>query len=219
MEAVAGIFKDLYTNFLLRDFAGKIVPGSFLFFSIAILFSSPTDVARTISGRLSFLSVAICAGLAWTVVLGLQRVAEFVSTWSYFPSSAGNEMDVQSTIIEPFLRIACPDERVQYERYVVIKEATGNLFNVAIIAVPAWLIWLASIWRDKQARLMVWGTRHANSRTILLAIYSVVIMFGLHTMNVQHVDKQFELAKKTMDYAANKENGDHMCPSSSDKNG
>jgi hypothetical protein len=219
MESLAAIFKDLYTNFLLRDFAGKIVPGSFFFLSLAVMFVSPVAVCKTISGRVSLLSIALCGGLAWTVVLGLQSVAEYVSAWHYFPTTAGSEMDVQTQIIEPFLRVACPDERMQYERYVVIKEATGNLFNVGLLAAPALALWFLNGLRDPAVRHSVWGSALLKARSLLVAGYAAVVMLGLHGMNVAHVDKQFKLAKGTLDFIAS-ENGAHRCagtPTSSEE--
>ena len=41
MEAWQVIFRNLYTGFLLRDFAGKIVPGVLLLFSICCMYREP----------------------------------------------------------------------------------------------------------------------------------------------------------------------------------
>jgi hypothetical protein len=41
-ETWQAVFRNLYTGFLLRDFAGKIVPGIYLFFSGDIDVSFPS---------------------------------------------------------------------------------------------------------------------------------------------------------------------------------
>lgn len=53
MEALAAVFKELYTSFLLRDFAGKIVPGCFLLVSYSALFLQPREIIKGITGKVS----------------------------------------------------------------------------------------------------------------------------------------------------------------------
>lgn len=193
MEALQAVFKELYTSFLLRDFAGKIVPGCFLLLSYALLFSQPRDIMKAVTGKVSFVSVFFVAGLAWTVVLGIQSLAELIGLWKYYPPSAGAEMAIQSNVIERFLRISCPAERLQYERFVVIKEATGNLFVVGLLSIPAWLWWLNTLFSSLETRKAIWGNRSLAARTITMVSLAVLILTGLCIMNREHVNKQYEL--------------------------
>jgi hypothetical protein len=57
LEALQAVFKELYTSFLLRDFAGKIVPGCFLLFSYALIFSSPREIIKGVTGKLSIVLI------------------------------------------------------------------------------------------------------------------------------------------------------------------
>jgi hypothetical protein len=140
MEAVV---TGLYTEFLLRDFAGKVVPGLFFAFSVLCLFYTPKDIMSCIS---QILAIIFC--LAWTFPLGMQNLAESIHLWNihlwqYFPdadigaqilvpaSENRSETFIQDQIrIVEFQRMACPDEKNQYERFVVIKEACGNLLFI-----------------------------------------------------------------------------------------
>jgi hypothetical protein len=197
MEALQVVFKELYTSFLLRDFAGKIVPGSFLLFSYALFFCSPSDILKIATGRVSIVLVLWVAGLAWTVVLGLQSLAELTGIWQYYPVVSGAEMPAQLEI-ERFLRLACADERLQYERFVVIKEATGNLFIVGLLSTPAWIWLLIKLFNSMETREVLWSDWTTNSRTIIIISLMAIIMIGLFVMNREHVNKQYNLAIDTL---------------------
>jgi hypothetical protein len=194
MEALAAVFKELYTSFLLRDFAGKIVPGCFLLLSYSVLFAQPGEIIKLITGKISVVSIFLVAGFAWTIVLGLQSLAELTGIWHYYPPNAGAEMTIQSDVIAGFLQVACPDDRQQYERFVVIKEATGNLFVAGILAVPPWTWWLVSQLSSAEARQAVWGSWRTNVRTIIVGCFGIIILGGLFLMNREHVQKQYEFA-------------------------
>ena len=86
MESIAAIIKNLYDDFLLRDFFGKMIPGSILIFSVFSLFVSPKTIIRTINAEKSLLGFVILGGLAWTIVLGLQSVAEVGRRVEVLPS-------------------------------------------------------------------------------------------------------------------------------------
>jgi hypothetical protein len=193
MEALAAVFKELYTSFLLRDFAGKIVPGCFLLLSYSALFVHPGEIIKSITGKISLVSVFLIAGFAWTIVLGLQSLAELVRIWNYYPSAAGAEMTVQAQVAR-FLQLACPEDRQQYERYVVIKEATGNLFVAGILSAPAWIWWLNAQLGSVEAKKAIWGNARINLRTMIVFFLAVIIWAGLFRMNGEHVKKQYEFA-------------------------
>lgn len=192
MEALAAVFKELYTSFLLRDFAGKIVPGCFLLLSYSALFAQPDEIIKVITGKISLVSVFLIAGFAWIIVLGIQSLAELVGIWKYYPFGAGAEMAIQSRVVQRFLQLACPEDRQQYEQFVVIKEATGNLFVAGILSVPAWIWWLNAQLSSVEARKAVWGSPKINLRTILVSCLTVIILAGLFLMNREHVKKQYE---------------------------
>jgi hypothetical protein len=75
-EAWVAVFRNLYTGFLLRDFAGKIVPGTLLLFSLWSLFRPPRTILAEIKNEVPVFVVLLVAGLAWTVTLGTQSLAE-----------------------------------------------------------------------------------------------------------------------------------------------
>ena len=217
MEAAQAVITQLYTNFILRDLVGKILPGCVLIFSFALLFASPKEIVSSISKENPIVLVVIVGGLAWTSVLGLQRVAEFVSVWEYYPKVGGKEIDIQATVVEPFLRIACTTEKLQYERYVVIKEATGNLFFCGVLSLPLWGIWLYGLLNNPATRKFVWGAGVVKVRSIIIALYTAMLLTGLFYMNVQHVNKQFDIAKRI--YGEFEKSKTHACKEDEKKDG
>ena len=203
METAAAIIKNLYNDFLLRDFFGKMIPGSILIFSVLSLFTSPRAILRTINAERSVLGLVVLGGLAWTTVLGLQSLAERIGVWEYYPSRDVQEpgqppleeMKVQIETVAPFLRIACEGEKNQYERYVVIKEATGNLFICLMLSTPLLLAALARRKEPIDASRGTSATAFHAVRAVLLVLCWAVVAAGLFAMNRQHVDKQYYFAK------------------------
>jgi hypothetical protein len=131
------------------------------------------------------------------VQLGLQSLAELAGIWQYYPTPSNAVIPTQLEI-EKFLRLACSDERLQYERYVVIKEATGNLFIAGLLSAPAWILWLSTYFHSEEKRKVIWADWTTNLRTIIVGGLVIIIMTGLFVMNREHVNLQYGLAIGTL---------------------
>jgi hypothetical protein len=206
------LIQGLYTNFVLRDLAGKIVPGSLLAFSFATLFYPPKDIFNAISRKIPWHLLLIGFGFLWGMVLGLQSLAESVPIpiFGYFPNITITTIDqapdfnfqVATKVMQSFLAQANVEDKLQYERFVVIKEATGNLFIALVISVPFWLhsgwIW----WRQRKSLIIAAGDKkalkfrrwHDGIAAAALAVVYAALLFGLHRMHQQHIVRQFCLA-------------------------
>jgi hypothetical protein len=219
METWQVIFRNLYTGFLLRDLAGKIIPGIFLLFSIAAMFRPPRDLIQGLRKDVPLFIVIFVAGLAWIVTLGTQSLAEGLGIWHYFPieppagtapappvgfwsnlafggDEAGFNRDTAQ--IDKFQLGASEDQKQQYERFVVIKEGCGNLFVAGLLATPAWIC-ILFVHRQpdrKKPSDKSWSWRIGpSSPPVLCAAYFLLIMIGLHRMNAQHVRRQFNYTR------------------------
>src|SRR5271165_379356 len=148
MEVAEALISSLYTNFILRDFVGKVVPGGLILFSMAILFSSPAKVVEFIKG--SPIVVVALVGVSWTLMLGLQgfadmlglqRALELTSIWT----NLWRPVDESTYVVNltQFRRSACPDDNLAYERFEVIYQACRNLLFAMIISIfpVAWYLW------------------------------------------------------------------------------
>jgi hypothetical protein len=80
VDALQAIISSLYTNFLLRDFVGKVVPGGVVLFSMAILFAPPRKIFRFVV-KLPVVGGIFLISVSWTLMLGLQEVVE-VADWN-----------------------------------------------------------------------------------------------------------------------------------------
>ena len=219
MEVWQAVFRNLYTGFLLRDFAGKIVPGCFLLFSICTVFYEPKKLFQFLTKDLPTFTLIFLAGFSWIVTLGTQSLAEGLGIWRYFPDEAqataaagpkigfwGNlftrgddsSFDKDTLQIDEFQSKATEDEEQQYERFVVIKEACGNLFVAGLLAVPAWLcgfVVRSELVRTKNRTPNPVWKYVPDARAVLGIFYALLIMVGLHRMHAQHVHRQYQFAK------------------------
>jgi hypothetical protein len=214
-EAWTVVFRNLYTGFLLRDFAGKIVPGILLLFSIVTIFRDPKQVVLLVKNEISLFAVLLLAGFAWTVTLGTQSLAEGLGIWSYFPAPSttphaethlklseilhpgpDDVFDADTMTVDKFQELASEDEKQQYERFVVIKEACGNLFAASLLSIPAFAIgafirterpWTAQIFHRLPSQNIQMG---------VALLYALCIFIGLHRMHAQHVNRQLWYAKE-----------------------
>ena len=227
-ETWQAVFRNLYTGFLLRDFAGKIVPGVYLLFSVASMFRSPASLIKGMRKEVPLFAIILLAGFAWILTLGTQSLAEALGIWKYFPvGSASAQMnpgphigfwvdlfqggdetnfDANTAKVDLFQAGATEDEKQQYERFVVIKEACGNLFIAGLLSLPAWLIvilWEQHAGEDSVTKVR--DSRHAHgqlqgrvkalSRSGIGFVYFALIMIGLHRMNLQHVGRQLRFTE------------------------
>jgi hypothetical protein len=211
-EAWTVVFRNLYTGFLLRDFAGKIVPGMLLLFSIASMYRAPRQMIADLKKETPIFAILLVAGFAWTITLGTQSLAEGLRIWHYFPQGNGNpsahfsvkdlfapavdqDFDRSTLEVDQFQRKATEDEKQQYERFVVIKEACGNMFVAGLLSLPAWHLGLW-IRRHREKPRQMTAEHKKAFRTLVFAIYVFFAFVGLHRMHSQHVYNQINYAEK-----------------------
>src|ERR1700733_8974321 len=216
MEVWLAVFRNLYTGFLLRDFCGKIVPGLLFLFSIATLFRSPRELFEYLTKEIPTATLVFLAGIAWITTLGTQSLAEGMRIWSYFPDEVQTTVpqpqskigiwanvltrgddsifDRDTLLIDEFQFKASEHEKQQYERFVLIKEACGNLFMAILLSLPALVVGMvsrSSVFTQKWSQM---GSRVKFMPSPVVGtgcIYLVLVMVGLHRMHAQHVHRQF----------------------------
>lgn len=112
---------ELYTNFLLRDFFGKIVPGIIVVISVLSFFLSFSSLVHYFNSITLHVQLFLL-GLAWILAHALQQIGYKLRITSF--SNMGGEEFVESVL--KFKNKASVDEKTLYERYVVVKEACAN---------------------------------------------------------------------------------------------
>ena len=214
MEAAQAIISSLYTNFLLRDFAGKIVPGGIVLLSTATLFWRPSQIAKFVE-KAPIVVIVFLVGISWTLMFGLQSVAERVGLWRYFPDGNPDKFIHNQIKIARFLRIACAEEKFQYERFVAIKEACGNLFFACLVTfIPlsyyflrTYLInyliklskrkteqWKPIVIRTINCIIVLYEREDQWIRAVIFMLIVATSGYGLHRMYSYHVNWQFDYA-------------------------
>lgn len=145
---VAGTVLDaLYNRLLLRDICAKVVPGAFLLLTIfavaANRASSPADVLQLLThASAGIWLVLVPAG--WLTAFGMQSLGE-IARWPlrgttkfqfirYFPSRL-TEREWHRGLLK-FGNVASASEKQTFERFVVIKEATGNMSLCLLLVLP-----------------------------------------------------------------------------------
>ena len=165
MDALECVAKELYTNFVLRDFLGNIVPGAFLLFSFCAMFLPPSELLKLISGKISVVLISILGGIAWIASLALH-----VFTGFFWPSFVSLE-DINQ-------QKACIDA-ITYERFIVIGQSAKHWLNSIFFAIPAWLIFFSTYLRSAEGKSNVYGSSIAKVRTALVLSIAVLFILGL----------------------------------------
>ncbi len=132
MDQWYNIFNLLYSRFLLRDFFGKIIPGFIvIFFGASVLFL-PNNLVSYIS-HFSFWGWLLFIGVAWITGFIVQSFGYLIHLINYeYPDKDTNCYTLKIWKSEQmkrkldFAQVSSKDEKQQYERITVIKEATGN---------------------------------------------------------------------------------------------
>ncbi len=129
LNEINSIVDKLYEKFLLRDVFAKIVPGTLLLFSC--IYSSSLNYKATMD--IMKVSWIIMIGLAWTLGFVVQGVGELLRIIKYYTKDYTTKEQWYEAYIK-FKESATREEKSNCERFVVIKEATGNLAMSLLIS-------------------------------------------------------------------------------------
>jgi hypothetical protein len=128
MEMPEASLKDLidrmYSSFLVRDFFAKVLPGGFLLGAILLAFPE-LQVKQEFFLELPFLGWLLLYGACFVLGFLVQALGERVG-WVRAFSADETEEAFRVRMVE-FKSLTIPvATQIQRERYVVVKELTGN---------------------------------------------------------------------------------------------
>lgn len=134
MSEVSGLFSAMYSNFILRDFFGKIIPGFIVLFSFFILLYPEKGVYLLISNASLHIQL-ILIGISWSFGLAIQRLGKILKLIATSKVPANEFVEMMTT----FMATAKENEKVQFERFVIVKETSANMALSLAISVLTWM--------------------------------------------------------------------------------
>lgn len=146
MNGLKSLFESFYGLLVLRDFFGKIIPGAVLLLAVVWPHVSWQTILVWMG---SFWFAIFALGLSWVTAFAAQSVGEWIpGGLLYYPKKLGGDKTFYDKLNE-FDDVARPEHQQKRERFVIIKEACGNMFFCGMLAfakVGADLL----LWRDSE---------------------------------------------------------------------
>lgn len=127
MKELGGLVDALYSRFMLRDVFGKVVPGAIAILAYALGGGEPRDILKFLSD-VPLVAWLFLYGLAWLAGFAVQQIPELLRR-SHIHD---REMyDREGLVFLKHMRsvrhtMSEDHDHQQLERFIVIKEATGN---------------------------------------------------------------------------------------------
>ncbi len=181
MSDLSNLFNALYSQFVLRDFFGKIVPGFLLIMSIAISLTSLRETNEYLKSMSGWMWV-LTGGISWIGGFMIQSFGESVKLFRIFPKTLSFSDFFRKLIRFEMLSKTIQVGQGDLERLVVIKEACGNSYIALIIAS---LILLLNALFNKSQTIVI------NSfQLILIACTILFSIYFLRRMHFEHTERQ-----------------------------
>lgn len=136
MDAAGGLVDALYSRFLLRDIFGKVVPGALAGGAFAAGMFGAQEAFRTLH-ELPALAWPLVYGCAWLLGFAVQQIPESLRRSNTHGAKrySGTPVTFHQHLRAARYRMAGDHDRQQLERFIVIKEASGNAMW-AVLASP-----------------------------------------------------------------------------------
>jgi hypothetical protein len=141
MSEIQSLADAIYSRFLLRDVFGKVVPGAIVL--LAVVFAEwPFSRILLVSDNVSAAVWPLLYGAAWVAGFAVQQAAELLRISRTHDSrhfgAAGKRYHEHTSLARGQMRN--DQDRQQLERFIVVKEATGNSSAALGLAPALWLV-------------------------------------------------------------------------------
>ncbi len=120
---MAGLFESFYQQFVLRDLFSKVLPAAVVLVSTIWTLRGELTL-EPLRVDVPWFQSGLCVGALWLLGLALQQFGRLLGLCQYHPKERSHE-DFLARKVRISMR-APPECRREIERFVVIKEATGN---------------------------------------------------------------------------------------------
>lgn len=131
------LFDALYSRLLLRDAFGKVLPGMIWLSAIVVAAGGLPFTIALLMG-LNAMQGLLLLGFGWIVGFAVQSSGKVIwpprlRTQTYPPGTFADREQFAMKLVE-FHRTANEHESQTLERFVIIKEAAGNMYMAVLLA-------------------------------------------------------------------------------------
>jgi hypothetical protein len=175
---------NVYRQFILRDFLGKIVPGSVFLASVLLLFLSPERLVIA-SNDLSTWVWLLLLGISWACAFAIQSFGERIGLIRYWAGLSDEE--AYCKMVE-FNKTASASDKQIFERFVVIKEACGNL--AVSLSASIMILIVGGLARASTAALSNISLTPAGAIKVVACVVGLLTAWFLWRMHITHVERQ-----------------------------
>jgi len=210
------VIESLYNRFLLRDFFGKIIPGSILIIIITSALIDYNDFWKFLNYLKEIWLWIFFIGISWIIGFTIQSIGEIIPFRNiklrYYPESyIINDKQINLddnkwfNMYLYFKNEASDKENQEFERFVVIKEACGNGYIAFLIILIIIIINIVFAFFQKYSLLSSY-IRHHPVESIFIIASTIIVIISLRLMHTRHVQRQFYVVRnseKMKDYFKN----------------
>lgn len=181
MGDLAGLFDSLYSRLLLRDFFGKVVPGTIVMVSVSSVSLSASDIFKYYT-EASFFLVLLLIGFAWLVAFSVQVLGELTHLIKYHTYSTNQEF---YELRHRFHKNTNTQEHQQLERLVVIKEACGNGYVASSLSA---IFLILNLLASEGCNALI-NVIKLHWPSILIATLFIILLAVMHFIHVRRQDE------------------------------
>lgn len=184
MNSSREILSLIYNRFYLRDLFGKIIPG-FVFCGGIYLVLEGLEIVPLVEINLPLVIVLI--GISWILGFCVQSFGEWIRVIRYYPISYKKQSDFYTAYLS-FQSQATEHEKEDVERFVVIKEACGNLCSALLLTCICFHLIFLNVCGFTMLRYVV-------SSFWSLYVVGLLVFYFLFRMHRIHVKRQDDFMK------------------------
>ena len=183
------LFYAFYFSFILRDVFGKIVPGMILIISIVLTFNPTLEIFNKVLTMSLWPWIGIF-GVGWLSGFVVQGIGEIISLgplkfYRYHTREYSNPEFLVTKF--KFEQKATMEQKLQYQRFVVIKEACGNGYLALFLSI---LIW--SIGKFVPDKLTIFSINFNHLFIFTMVAVAIISLFFMHHQYVKRQDHQLK---------------------------
>jgi hypothetical protein len=192
LKEIFSYINAIYSSFVLRDFLGKIIPGS-VFLITGILYTIDISyIGKSFQYLENFWIWIIFIGISWLTGLAIQGLGTRTGLISPFPKDEANQKDGEVKY-QSFAEKSNSVEFKIHERYVVLREACGNgyvslLFSLFFL-IPN--IVIKFFFHGTYENVFLFYLDNNLPGVVTLLILYVFVIIGLYIMHAQSKRNQW----------------------------